>query len=91
MSTTVNCSFIISDTGRRFMTSKLPLFLWSELPGPQQLRRDFRATFYVYDRQQTEESPVRKQAFAKFLFEHVDDLKIDGFNHRNPKMGLSVT
>jgi hypothetical protein len=52
---------------------------------------DLRATFYVYDSQQEPEAPERKQAFAELLFSHINDLRIAGFNHQNPIMGLSIT
>jgi len=52
---------------------------------------DLRATFYVYDLQQPPAAPERKQAFAELLFEQIDKLRIDGFNHQNPIVGLSIT
>lgn len=51
---------------------------------------DLRATFLVFDTQKTPDDSQRKQGTAEFLFEDVDDLQIDGFNHQNPIMGLSI-
>jgi len=52
--------------------------------------RDLRATFFVFDTNTPPESPERKQGTAEFLFESIDAVRIDGFNHQNPIMGLSI-
>ena len=36
------------------------------------------------------DDPQRGQASVEFLFEDISDLRIDGFNHQNPIMGLSI-
>ena len=50
----------------------------------------FALTFFVFDINKSPDDPERKQATAEFLFEEVDALRIDGFNHQNPIMGLSI-
>jgi hypothetical protein len=51
---------------------------------------DLRATFLVFDLNKRPDEPERKQGSAEILFESVDDLKIVGFNHQNPIMGLAI-
>jgi hypothetical protein len=51
---------------------------------------DLRVTFFVFDLGKSPDDPERKQGTAEFLFESVDQVRIDGFNHQNPIMGLSV-
>jgi hypothetical protein len=51
---------------------------------------DLRATFFVFDLGKSPEDPERKQGTAEFLFESVDQVRIDGFNHQNPILGLSI-
>jgi hypothetical protein len=52
---------------------------------------DLRATFLVFDLRKSPDDPERKQGTAEFLFESVDQVRIDGFNHQNPVIGLSIT
>jgi len=52
---------------------------------------DLRATFMVFDINKSRRDPDRRQGNAEFLFESVDDLKIEGFNHQNPILGISIT
>jgi len=52
---------------------------------------DLRATFLVFDLSKSPADPERKQGTAEFLFESVDQVRIDGFNHQNPIMGLLIT
>jgi Immunity protein 50 len=52
--------------------------------------RDLRATFFVFDLGKSPDDPERKQGTAEFLFENIDQVRIDGFNHQNPIMGLSI-
>jgi hypothetical protein len=52
--------------------------------------RDLRATFFVFDLQKAPSDPERRQGTAEFIFENIDSLRIDGFNHQNPIMGLSI-
>ncbi len=51
---------------------------------------DLRATFLVFDLRKAPDDPERKQASAELLFESVDDLIIQGFNHQNPITSLSI-
>ena len=51
---------------------------------------DLRATFLVFDPSKAPDDPERRQASAEFLFESIDALDIDGFNHHNPTIGLSI-
>src|SRR5262245_57544847 len=51
---------------------------------------DMRATFYVFDLDKRHEDPQRKQGLAELLFRGIDDLRLEGFNHQNPIMGLSI-
>ena len=51
---------------------------------------DLRATFFIFDLSQAPESPERKQGTVEILFEGIDDLRLEGFNHQNPIMGLSI-
>src|SRR5580698_6458660 len=46
--------------------------------------RDLRTTFFVFDLQKAPSDPRRKQGSVEFLFEDIDALHIDGFNHQNP-------
>ena len=48
---------------------------------------DLRVTFLVFDLSKAPGDPERKQTSAEFLFESIDSLHIDGFNHQNPIMG----
>ena len=49
-----------------------------------------RVTFLVFDSKKKPDAPDRKQGSAELLFEDVDALHIDGFNHQNPILGLSI-
>jgi hypothetical protein len=49
-----------------------------------------RATFYVFDLEKRPEDPERKQGLAELLFKSIDNLQLEGFNHQNPIMGLSI-
>ncbi len=51
---------------------------------------DLKATFFVFDLTKSPHDPERKQGTAEFLFEDINALHIDGFNHQNPIMGLSI-
>jgi hypothetical protein len=51
---------------------------------------DLKATFFVFDLTKSPDDPERKQGTAEFLFEGIDALHIDGFNHQNPIIGLSI-
>lgn len=51
---------------------------------------DLKATFFVFDLTRSPADPERKQGTAEFLFENIDALHIDGFNHQNPIMSLSI-
>jgi hypothetical protein len=51
---------------------------------------DMRATFFVFDIHKAPESPERRQGYAEFLFEGLDNLHIEGFNRQNPIEGLSI-
>lgn len=51
---------------------------------------DLKVNFLVFDLNKAPEDPERKQGCAEFLFENIDELHIDGFNHQNPIMGLSI-
>ena len=51
---------------------------------------DLRVTFLVFDLSKAPDDPDRRQASAEFLFEGIDALHIDGFNHQNPIIGLSI-
>jgi len=51
---------------------------------------DLRATFLVYDNQKAPSDLERRQGTAEFLFESIGALHIDGFNHQNPIIGLSI-
>src|SRR5262245_40378548 len=59
-------------------------------PWPTTATRDMRATFYVFDLAKQHEDPERKQGLAELLFKDIDDLRLEGFNHQNPIMGLSI-
>jgi hypothetical protein len=52
--------------------------------------RDLRVTFFVFDTGKTPDDSERKQGSAELLFENIDELHIDGFNHQNPIMGVSI-
>jgi hypothetical protein len=52
--------------------------------------KDLRATFFVFDLGKSPDDPDRKQGTAEFLFENIDHVRVDGFNHQNPIMGLWV-
>jgi hypothetical protein len=49
-----------------------------------------RATFFVFDLQKAPGDPDRKQGLAELQFEDVADLKIEGFNHQNPILGVEI-
>jgi hypothetical protein len=51
---------------------------------------DLRVIFLVFDLSKAPDDPDRRQGTAEFLFEAIDALHIDGFNHQNPIMGLSI-
>jgi len=51
---------------------------------------DLRATFLIFDLHKAPDDQERKQGSAEFLFESVDDLHIEGFNHQNPITGLCI-
>jgi hypothetical protein len=51
---------------------------------------DLRVTFYGFDILKAVEDPERKQVMIEMLFQGVDALKIDGFNHQNPIIGLCI-
>ena len=51
---------------------------------------DLRTTFLVFDLHKAPDDPERKQGLAEFLFESVNDLHIDGFNHQNPITGMGI-
>lgn len=52
--------------------------------------RDLKAVFYVFDLNKSPNDSTRKQGTAELLFTDIDSLKIDGFNHQNPIIGLSI-
>jgi len=52
--------------------------------------RDLKAVFYVFDLNKYPNDPSRKQGTAELLFTDIDNLKIDGFNHQNSIIGLSI-
>jgi len=54
------------------------------------IARDLRAVFYIYDIRQAPTSPERRPAHAEILFHDIDELRIKGFNHQNPIMGLGL-
>ncbi len=51
---------------------------------------NLKVTFLVFDLGKAPNDPERKQGTAEFLFESVDALHIDGFNHQNPIIGWSI-
>lgn len=51
---------------------------------------DLRVTFFVFDLNKSPNDSERKQGTAEFLFESIGALHIDGFNHQNPIIGLSI-
>jgi hypothetical protein len=51
---------------------------------------DLRATFFVFDLYKAPDDPERKQGTAELLFGAVSDVRIDGFNHQNPIIGISI-
>lgn len=51
---------------------------------------DLRAVFYIFNNQRHESSPERKPAHAELLFHDIDQLRISGFNHQNPIIGLGL-
>jgi hypothetical protein len=51
---------------------------------------DLRATFFVFGINKSPDDPERKQGTAEILFESIEALHIDGFNHQNPIMGVSI-
>lgn len=51
---------------------------------------DLRAVFYGFDVSKSPEDPERKQSLIEMLFQGVDQLRIDGFNHQNPIIGISI-
>ncbi len=51
---------------------------------------DLRVTFFVFDLNKAPDDPERRQASAEFLFENIDALHIEGFDHQNPIIGLSI-
>src|SRR5277367_6453387 len=52
---------------------------------------DLRAVFYIFDIRHAPSSPERRPAHVEMLFHDIDELKIDGFNHQNPIMGLGLS
>jgi hypothetical protein len=42
------------------------------------------------DPSKSSSDPGRRQGSAGFLFENVGGLRVDGFNHQNPILGLSI-
>jgi hypothetical protein len=50
----------------------------------------FEPHFFVFDLGKSPDDAERKQGTAEFLFEDVDEVQINGFNHQNPIMGLSI-
>ncbi|MGA2029981.1 MAG: Imm50 family immunity protein [Verrucomicrobiota bacterium] len=59
-------------------------------PWPNTINRDLRVIFSGFDINKKHTDPERKQALVEIQFEEIADLKIDGFNHQNPIMGLSI-
>lgn len=53
--------------------------------------KDLRVTFLIFDLTKSPDSSERKQGTAEILFEEINDLIIEGFNHQNHIMGLSIT
>ena len=51
---------------------------------------DLRVTFRIFDINRSPLDPERRQGTAELLFQSVDDLHIEGFNHQNPIAGLSI-
>lgn len=62
-----------------------------ERPLVTTISHDLRATFLIFDLSKTPDSPERKQGTVEILFECIDNLQIEGFNHQNPIMGLLIT
>ncbi len=62
-----------------------------ERPLVTTITHDLRATFLIFDLSKSPDSPERKQGTVEILFEYIDNLQIEGFNHQNPIMGLSIT
>jgi hypothetical protein len=62
-----------------------------ERPLVTSITHDLRATFLIFDLSKSPDSPERKQGTVEILFEYIDNLQIEGFNHQNPIMGLSIT
>ena len=52
---------------------------------------DLRAVFYIFDIRHAPSSPERRPAHVEMLFHDIDELRIDGFNHQNPIMGLGLS
>jgi hypothetical protein len=52
---------------------------------------DLKAIFFVFDIRRTPDHPERRQGSAEFLFEDVDAVRIAGFNHQNPILGLTIS
>ena len=52
---------------------------------------DLKAVFLVFDGSRGVDDPERRQGTAEILFEGITDLRIEGFGHQNPVMGLSIT
>lgn len=52
--------------------------------------QDLRATFLVFDAERSPDDPERRQGTVEFLFEGLAALRIEGFNHQNPILGLSI-
>ena len=49
-----------------------------------------KVAFLVFDLSKEPSDPERRQASVEFLFESINELHIDGFNHQNPIIGLSI-
>src|SRR5580698_3216619 len=45
---------------------------------------DLRAVLFIFDINQSTSSPERRPAHVEILFNDIDELKIEGFNHQNP-------
>lgn len=47
-------------------------------------------TFYVFDNRFSDDDPRRNPAEVAIKFCELDQVEIDGFNHQNPILGLSI-
>ena len=52
---------------------------------------NLRVVFFTFDLDKAPADPKRKQAHTEILFSDLHDLKIDGWNHQNPIIGVSIT